>query len=70
MRDAQALELELGVDREVRAEVGVEQAAIGLAEGVERERLAGFLHRVDELLELGEHRLPDRPCRGCHRSAG
>ena len=43
---------------EVRTEVGIEQTAIRLAEGLERERLAGFLHGVDELLELGEHRLP------------
>ena len=58
MRDAQALQLQLRVDGEARAEVVVEQLAIGGAECIQRERLAGLLHLVGDFLELGEHGLP------------
>ncbi len=41
------------------AEVGLKQRAIFRFENIERQRIAAFLDRVDDLLELGEHRLPE-----------
>ncbi len=58
MRDAQALEVELRIEGEVRTEVGDEEFAVDLGQGVEGERFAGFLALVDDFFELGEHGLP------------
>jgi len=59
MRDAQALERQLVVEREVRAEVFFQQFAIDRLERLDRQGLAGFGHVVGDFFELGEHRLPD-----------
>ncbi len=59
MRDAQALQRQFVVEREVGAEIVLQQFAVDVLEALDRQRLAGFGHLVRDLLELGEHRLPD-----------
>ncbi len=59
MRDSQALEVQLRIERKVGAEVELQQLAVLLLEAVERQRLARLGQCVGDLLELGEHRLAD-----------
>ena len=59
MRDAQAFQIEFGIEHELGAEISLEQRAIFALENVERQRFAAFLDRMDDLLKLGEHRLPE-----------
>ena len=59
MRNAEAFQRQLGVEREVGAEVGFEQLAVFALEAIDRQRLACFGQRVRDLLELGEHRLAE-----------
>ena len=41
------------------AEISLEERAVFGFENIERQGVAAFLDRVDDLLELGEHRLPE-----------
>src|SRR6266446_8953316 len=58
MRNAQAFQIKLRIENEIFREVALEKFAILRFENVERERVAAFLDRVDDLLKLGKHRLP------------
>src|SRR5207249_4346878 len=59
MRDAQTLQLQVLVELKIRPEVEVEELSILAADGVDRQRPAGFDQGVRDLLELGEHGLAD-----------
>ena len=65
MRDAEAFDFQLRIDGEIRPEVRFQQLAVFALEAIDRQRLARFGQRVRDLLELGEHRLPqDRAADG------
>ena len=59
MGDAQALQLELGIDHDTLAEVGVEQPPVHRPEALQGQGGPGFLRLVRELFKLREHRLPE-----------
>ena len=59
MRDAEALQRQFVVEREIRAEVLFQQLAIDVLERPTVSGSPGFGQLVRDLLELGEHRLPD-----------
>ena len=60
MRDAEAFQIELGIEHEIFSKIGFEQLVIFRFENVERQRVAAFLDRVDDFLELGKHGLPEK----------
>jgi hypothetical protein len=47
MRDAQAFQFQFLVDDKLRAEIGIQQFAVFAADGVHRQRFAGFHQRVE-----------------------
>ncbi len=57
VRDSQAFQIQLRVKHNARPEISVEQLAIFAFEDIQGERIAPFLDRVNDFLELGEHRL-------------
>src|SRR4030095_16871859 len=59
MRDAQAFEIELGIEHNAGPKVGCEQLAILVLENLERQRGAAFLERMNDFLEFRKHCLPE-----------
>src|SRR5581483_6026543 len=58
MRNAQAFEVQLRIEREVFGKIGFEQLVIFGLEDVERQRVAAFFDGVDDFFELRKHGLP------------
>jgi hypothetical protein len=57
MRDAQTLEIELGIEHEIFGEISLEKSVIFRFEHGECERIAAFLDGVNDSFEFGKHGL-------------
>ncbi len=58
MWDAQTFKIELWIEDDVFAEIGLQQGTIFRLENVERQRVIAFFNRVNDFFKLGKHRLP------------
>ena len=59
MRNAEALQRQFGIQREVGPEIRSSSLRYSLLNAIDRQRLARFGQVVRDPLELGEHRLPE-----------
>jgi hypothetical protein len=60
MRDAQAFQIELRIKHDTIPEIGLKQHTVFRFENVEGQGVAAFFDRMNDLLELGEHRLAEQ----------
>jgi len=55
-----AFQIELGVEHEILSKIRFEELVILRFENIERKRVPAFLDRVNDFLERGKHRLPEK----------
>src|SRR5437867_3999899 len=60
MWDAQAFQIELGIEHYSCPEINLEQLAILAFENLQGERFTAFLNRMNDLFELGKHGLTEK----------
>src|SRR6059058_3829327 len=60
MRNTQAFQIELEINHEILSKIGFQELMIFRFENIERKRVAAFLDGMNDFLEFGEHRLPEK----------
>src|SRR5262245_63196769 len=60
MRDAEAFQIELGIEHEIFSKISFEQLVIFRFENVERQRIAAFLDGVNNSFKFGKHGLSEQ----------